>query len=183
MLLSKYLKPVFICAAAFFSITCFAETMTRNDYAAAKSVIKADYKVDKSACASATANAKDICKEKAKGKEKVALAELDFMRSKTDGNNNKVAVAKANSIFAVAKEMCDDKSGKAKTLCRTEAKSVHTKALAESKMLKKIGAAELDERQDINAANYKVAIEKCESTAGDAKTACIASAKTRYNKN
>jgi hypothetical protein len=183
MLLSNYLKPLFICTAAFISTYSFAETMAGSEYSAAKSVIKADYKVDKTACSSSTGNAKDICMEQAKGKEKVAFAELDFKRSQTDSNNNKVAVAKANSIYEVAKEVCDDKSGEAKTLCRTEAKSVHTKALAESKMVKKIGEAKVDEKQDINTADYKVAIEKCESAGGDVKTACISSAKTKYNKN
>jgi hypothetical protein len=183
MSLSQYLKPIAICTAALISTYSFAETMTRSEYSSAKSVIKADYKVDKTACASATGNAKDICKEQAKGKEKVAIAELDFKRSGTDKDSNKVAVAKADSIFAVAKEVCDDKSGEAKALCRTEAKSTHTKSLAESKMVKKIGEAKVDEKQDINTANYKVAIEKCESAGGDVKTACIASAKTKYNKN
>jgi hypothetical protein len=183
MLLSYYLKPIFICAAALVSTYSFAQAMTKSEYSAAKSVIKADYKVDKTACASAKANAKDICNEQAKGKEKVAIAELDFKRSGTESDGNKVAVAKAHSTYEVAKEMCDDKSGEAKTLCKTEAKSTHTKALAESKMVKKIGEAKVDEKQDINTANYKVAIEKCESASGDVKTACIASAKTKYNKN
>jgi hypothetical protein len=183
MLLSNHLRPIIFGAAALISTYCFAETMTRSEYSAAKSAIKADYKVDKTACASSKGNAQDICKEQAKGKEKIAIAELDFKRTGTDSDNNKVAVAKADSTFAVAKEMCDDKSGEAKTLCRTEAKSIHTKALAESKMVKKIGEAKVDEKQDINTANYKVAIEKCESTSGDVKTACVASAKTKYNKN
>ncbi len=180
---SRYFKPILFCTAVLASAHSFAEAMTRSEFSSAKSVIKADYKVDKAACASAKGNAKDICKEEAKGKEKVAIAELDFKRSGTDSDGNKVAVAKANSIYAVAKEVCDDKSGEAKSLCKTEAKSAHTKALAESKMVKKIGEAKVDEKQDINTANYKVAVEKCESSAGDAKTACIATAKTKYNKN
>ena len=183
MPLSHYLKPIIIATAALTSTYCFAEAMTQSEYSAAKSVIKADYKVDKTACASSKGNAKDICTQQAKGKEKVALAELSFKRSGTDSDSNKVAVAKANSIYETAKEVCDDKSGEAKTLCKTEAKSTHTKALAETKMAKKIGDAKVEEKEDINAANYKVAIEKCESAGGDVKTACIASAKTKYKKN
>lgn len=183
MLLSKYLKPTLLCAAALISTASFAQTMAQSDFTAAKSAIKADYKVDSTACASAKGNAKDICKEQAKGKEKVALAELDFKRSGTDKDNSKVAVAKADSAYAVAKEMCDDKSADAKSLCKTESKATHTKALAESKMVKKVGEAKADEKQDVNSANYKVASEKCDSLAGDAKTACVTSAKTKYNKN
>jgi hypothetical protein len=183
MLLSKFSKLIFIFVTAVTSTYSLAETMTRSEHSAAKTVIKADYKIDKAACTSSTGNAKDICREQAKGKERVALAELEFKRSNTYSDSNKVAVAKANSIYEVAKEMCDDKTGEAKTLCKTEAKSSHTKAIAESKMNKKIGEAKVDEKQDISTADYKVAVEKCEVLGSDAKTACIASAKTKYNKN
>jgi hypothetical protein len=183
MLIPHFLKATVIFAAAVTASLSFAQTMTRSEHSAAKTAIKADYKVDKAACSNSKANAKDICNEQAKGKEKVALAELEFKRSNTPSNSNKVAVAKANSTYEVAKEMCDDKTGEAKTLCKTEAKSAHTKAVAESKMNKTIGEAKVDEKQDISTADYKVAVEKCEVLGSDAKTACIASAKTKYNKN
>lgn len=183
MLIPDFLKSTVIFAAAAVATASFAQTMTSSEHSAAKTAIKADYKVDKAACSSSKANAKDICNEQAKGKEKVALAELEFKRTNTYSNGNKVAVAKANSTYEVAKEVCDDKSGEAKTLCRTEAKSAHTKSIAESKMDKKIGEAKVDEKQDINTADYKVAIEKCEVLGSDAKTACVASAKTKYGKN
>ncbi len=183
MLLSTYLKPILLCTAALIGTQSLAQTMAQSDFTAAKSAIKADYKVDSTACASTKGNAKDICKEQAKSKEKIAIAELDFKRSGTDKDNSKVSLEKAHGAYAVAKEMCDDKSGDAKSLCKTEAKAVHTKAVAESKMVKKVGEAKADEKQDVNSANYKVATEKCDSLAGDAKTACVTSAKTKYNKN
>ncbi len=183
MSLHKYFQTTFACLLSLTSAYALAENMTRSEFATAKSAISADYKTDKTACDSSKDNAKDICKEQAKGKEKIAIAELNFKRSGTQSDNSKIAVAKADSTFNVAKEVCDDQSGEAKTLCRTEAKSAHTKALAESKMVKKIGEAKMDEKQDINTADYKVAVEKCETASGNAKTACIASAKTKYNKN
>lgn len=183
MLISNLMKSAIFFTTAVVSTFTFAQTMTRTEHSAAKTVIKADYKIDKAACSSAVANAKDICQEQAKGKENVALAELEFKRSNTISASNKVAVAKANSTYEVAKEMCDDKTGEAKTLCKTEAKSAQTKALAESRMNKTIGEAKVDEKQDISTADYKVALEKCEVLGSDAKTACIASAKTKYNKN
>jgi hypothetical protein len=183
MSISKTLKSIAILTAALASSYSFAQTMSSAEHSAAKTGIKADYKIDKAACSSSTANAKDICNAQAKGKEKLALAELEFKRTNTYSNGNKVAVAKADGIYAVAKEVCDDKTGEAKTLCRTEAKSAHTKSIAESKMDKKIGEAKVDEKQDINKADYKVAVEKCEVLGSDAKTACIANAKTKYKQN
>jgi hypothetical protein len=47
----------------------------------------------------------------------------------------------------------------------------------------KIGEAKKDAAQDKDAADYKVAIEKCESLAGDAKAACLSAAKARFNKS
>ena len=44
--------------------------------AQAATMTKSDYKADKTACAALAGNAKDICVEEAKAKEKVARAEL-----------------------------------------------------------------------------------------------------------
>ena len=160
----------------------FAATMTKADYSSSKDRIKADYKAEKAVCAKSTANAKDICMEQAKGKEKVAFAELEFSYTGKAKDGNKVAVAMADATYAVAKETCDDKEGKAKSLCKTEAKATHTKALADAKMSKKVVAAKTEAVEDKTDANYKVAIEKCDALAGDPKTACVKTAKARYNK-
>ena len=168
-----------LCAAS----GAFAATMSRADYTAAKDRIAADYKADKAACASFSANEKDVCQEKAKGNEKVARAELEHGYSGKPADAIKVSVAKADATYAVAKEMCDDKAGNAKDVCVTEAKATHTKALADAKMTEKVGAAKKDAAEDKRDADYKVAVEKCESLAGDAKSACVGAAKARFNKN
>lgn len=173
--------------AAAIALMCiasssFAATITKSDYSAGKDRIKADYKADRAACDKLTANAKDICVQQAKGKEKVALAELQYSYSGKLKDSNKVAVATADSSYSVAKEMCDDKAGQAKTLCRTEAKATHTKAIADTKLQKKVAAATTDAIEDKTDANYKVAAEKCESLAGDTKMSCINAAKVRFNK-
>ena len=160
----------------------FAATITKVDYSAGKDRIKAEYKADKEACNKSTANAKDICVEQAKGKEKVALAELQYSYSGKVKDSNKVAVAMADSTYSVAKEMCDDKAGQAKTLCRTEAKATHTKAIADAKLQKKVAAATTTAIEDKTDANYKVALEKCDSMTGGPKTTCVNAAKVRFNK-
>jgi hypothetical protein len=145
-----------------------AATMNKVDYRATKARIGADYKADKAACALLKANAKDICVEEAKAKT---------------GDGNKVKVAKADAAYAVAKEKCDDPTGNAKDVCVKEAKAVEVKALADAKLAKEVGAAKLDAAQDKRDADYKVAAEKCDALAGDAKTSCIAAAKTKFGKN
>ena len=170
-------------AALFAASGAFAGTMSKSDYSAAKDRISADYKTDKAMCDKVSGNQKDICQEQAKGKEKVALAELEYSDSGKASDANKVAVVKADTAFAVAKEMCDDKAGNAKDVCVAEAKATHTKALADAKLGKKVGEAKMDAADDKREADYKVATEKCDSLAGDAKSACISAAKARFNKS
>lgn len=158
----------------------FAATMTNAEYSQAKDRIGAELKTDRAACASFNGNQKDICEEQAKGKEKVARAELQMHHSGKAADAQKLAEVKADTAFAVAKEMCDDKAGNAKDVCRSEAKAVHVKALADAKMSKKVAEAHSEAADEKRNANYKVAAEKCDSLAGDAKAACLTAARTHH---
>jgi len=160
-----------------------AQSMTKADYSAAKSRVSAQYKADKAACASMAGNNKDVCVLQAKGKEKVARAELEYGYTGKPADKNKVAVVKAETTYAVAKERCDDKAGDAKSLCVSEAKAIQTKALADAKMGKEIVKAEKDATEDKREADYKVTLEKCETLAGDAKAACVGAAKAKFGKS
>lgn len=159
-----------------------AATISKADYSAGKTRVSAAYKADKAACDSLAANAKDVCIEEAKAKERVALAELEFGYSGKPADQTQVLVAKAESAYAVAKERCDDKAGNDKDVCVKEAKAVEVKALADAKMGQQIGEAKSDAAAEKREADYKVAAEKCDAMAGDAKSACIASAKARFGK-
>lgn len=159
-----------------------ATSMSKADYKAAKSRIGADYKTDKAGCAALAANAKDICTEEAQAKEKVALAELEYGYTGKVGDRQKLAEVKAKSAYAVAKEKCDDQAGNAKDVCVKEAKAVEIKALADAKLAKETGEARTDAAADKMNADYKVAIEKCDALAADAKTACVTAAKKAFGK-
>lgn len=173
-----------VLATSLFALTAAHAAMTTEaDHDAGKARISAEYKADKAACSSQSGNAKDICIEEAKAKKKVALAELEYGYTGKAADRTKVLVAKAESAYAVAKERCDDKSGNAKDVCVKEAKAVEAKALADAKMGKEIGEAKKDAAAEKIDADYKVAIEKCDSLAGDAKSNCVAMAKTRFGKN
>ena len=177
------LKASLVVAALLSFSVAQAATISKAEYKADKTRISADYKADKAACAALAANAKDICVEEAKAKEKVARAELEYSYSGKAADQTKVLVAKAKSAYAVAKEKCDDQAGNAKDVCVKEAKAVEVKALADAKMGKKIGEAKKEASDDKIDANYKVALEKCDALAGDAKTSCVATAKAKFGKN
>ena len=176
-------KSPLMAALLCMSGGAFAATMSHADYAAKQDQISADYKADKAACDKLTANNKDVCVEKAKGKESVAKAELEYAYTGKDDDAVKVSEKKADAAYAVAKEMCDDKTGNDKDVCVEQAKAAHTKAMADAKLHKKVGAAEKDAAQDKRDADYKLATEKCDSMTGDAKAACIKDAKARYGKS
>jgi len=176
------LKAALAAAAMMALPLAQAAVMTKADYKAEKTRISAAYKADNIACGSLAGNGKDICVEEAKAREKVALADLEFGYTGKTADRNKAQVARAESAYAVAKERCDDSTGNAKDVCVKEAKAVEVKALADAKLGKEIAIARKDAATDTRAADYKVALEKCEAYAGDAKASCITTAKANFGK-
>lgn len=177
------LAATILCASLLPFSVAHAQTLSKADNKAGKTRISADYKTDRSACNALASNAKDICVEEAKAKEKVARAELEYSYTGKPADRNKVLVTKAKTAYEVAKERCDDLSGNAKDVCVQEAKAVEKKALADAKMGKEIGEAKKDAAAEKVDADYKVAIEKCDALSGDAKSSCVAAAKTKFGKN
>ena len=169
------------------------KTMSRDAYKAQEDRVEAQYKADKERCSSMTGNAKDVCQAEAKGKEKVAKAELEANYKNTDKARNDARVAKADADYDVAKEKCDDLSGNQKDVCVKQAKAAHTQAKASTKVSKvdqKTSANTADKRADVRRearddtrdAQYKVAVEKCDAMSGAAKDQCVKDAKMHYGK-
>jgi hypothetical protein len=187
-----------------FSTGAIAQTLSKNDFEAGKDKVAAEYKTAKTACGSLSGNAKDICVAEAKGKEKVALADLDASYEPSRKTRYKASVAKADAEYAVAKERCDDLAGNAKDVCVKEAKAAQTSGISDAKAQRKISAANAtaneksaDARSVANSqaveagkdaaadkldARYTVAKEKCDKFAGDAKDRCLDQAKASFGK-
>jgi len=111
-----------------------AERMDKNAAKAERDRIEAAYKADKDACKALKDNAKDVCMEEAKAKEKLALAELKFKETGSPRDKAKIAETKAKTDYAVAKERCEDKPlGAERSTCKKEAKNTEKSALAEAK--------------------------------------------------
>jgi hypothetical protein len=181
-----------------------AQVMSSTDFSASKTRIKADYTTEKKACDSQAGNAKDICVAGAKGKENVALAELDNSYKPTLKTQYKVGVAKGDAAYEVAKQKCDDLSGNPKDVCVKEAKAALTTAKADAKVQMETAAANskanekvtdanakastekkevrTDAAADKRAAELKVAEEKCDAMASTTKDACMAAAKAKFGK-
>ncbi len=134
---------VFALALAFSTGAMAAKSsISDNSYQAAKDRIEADYKSDKANCETLSGNMKDICIAEAKGKEKVAKAELEARKKNTVKNRYDVLVARAEAAYEVAKEKCDDKTGNDRDACMKEAKAEQTRAKASAEAKKKDSKAE-----------------------------------------
>jgi len=169
--------------ALFAAQAVSAANISRTDYSASKSRLTDEYKADKKNCSANTGNALDICQAQAKAKDKVALAELEYSYTGKRGDQDKIVSVKADMAYEVAREVCDDKAGNDKAVCITEAKAAKTKAMADLKLGQRVSGARTDASQDKRDAEYKVASEKCDALAGDAKTACMTNAKARAGKS
>ena len=180
----KFASVALVATLASFAVStqASAQSMSKADYSATKTRLSSEYKADKVICKQLAANAKDICIEEAKAKEKVAKAELAFGYSGKASDQVKISTVKADTTYAVAKEKCDDLSGVPKTTCRTDAKAIHTKTLADIKMSKQISAAKTDDAKTKLDADYKVATQNCAALAEDAKASCVTAAKIKFGK-
>lgn len=170
-------------AMAGFLPAAHAANMSKDVYHTQKSTIENTYKMEHKACGDLGGNAKDICVEKAKGKENVAKAELEYQFSGKQSDRVAAQKARIKADFEVAKEMCDDTSGHAKDVCTTQAKAEHEKSLAALSLQKDVQNAQKDASEQVREADYKVAAEKCDVYSGDAKSNCIIAAKKFYGMN
>ena len=133
MNMSRTLLALFAAAGLAVSGGSIANTTKEVRDQAIKSA-EVTYKADKAACDALSGNAKDVCVEQAKGKEKVAKAEAAAAYENTPKNREKARVARADAAYDVAKEKCDDLAGNAKDVCVKEAKAAHVKATADAKV-------------------------------------------------
>ena len=130
------IKMTAIAAAITFAFSTgamAASGISKDEYKADKSKIAAEYKSAKAACGSLAGNAKDICAVEAKGKQKVAKAELEVRYKPGDKTNRAVKIANAEADYAVAKEKCDDQAGNDKKACVKDAKAAEARAKADAK--------------------------------------------------
>jgi hypothetical protein len=183
-------NTVALVSALLISSAVSAQTMSADQYRAAQDEIAATYKSEKAACKDMGGNAKDMCIEESKGRERIAKAEMQQKYRPSSSNQYAVGIAKADTAYAIAKEKCDDLAGDAKSVCRAEAKTNYTKAKADVKMTEtradaradstgKVVDAQARATNEKRDADYALAKTKCDMLADTAKESCIRDAKRR----
>ena len=168
--------------------------LTKDAYHARTEQAKAQYETDTASCKSMAGNAKDVCEVQAKGKRDVAIADAEAGYKNTPAARYDARVARVEASYKVAKEKCDDLSGNPKDVCQKDATAKEVAGKADAKVdkvateseqsaMKKTVAARGDAADDKRDANYSLAIQRCDSLAGDAKDQCVKSAKARFDKS
>jgi hypothetical protein len=182
--MKKVFATILISAATmgFASVSAAATAEAKVTYNAAKESAAADYKVAREKCNSLTGNPKDVCVKEAEAARTrtKAGAEAQYKNTPRARANANSAIIK--SEYEVAKAKCGSQTGNDKDVCIKQAKAANVAEKADVKADKKIVTALTDAANDKYDANYKVAIEKCDASAGATKDACIASAKAQYGK-
>jgi hypothetical protein len=202
-------KPAIAAIAAAvtlaFGAGAFAAEMSKDDYNAGKARLSAQYKSARAGCDAYAGNARQVCVADAKGKEDVDRAELEAAYKPGNKARYNVRVAKADAAHSVARQKCDDKAGNVKDVCLKEAKAAEVAAKADAKALltaedanekaaetsakanRQASEKGVDARRDAASnkrdADYAVALEKCDSFSGDAKTACVRDARARFGRS
>lgn len=187
------INAIALALSLMFSSGAMAEGMTKEEFKAGKDKISDQYKAAKAACKPLSGNVSDVCEVEARGKEHIALAELDAAYKPSLKTRYEVQVVKAEADYAVAKERCDERAGNAKDVCVKEAKAIEVAAKADAKAQmkssdanttanEKTSEARKDAKADKTDAQYAVAKEKCDTYSGTAKDRCLDQAKVNFNK-
>lgn len=124
-----------------FTVGAMAQAMTKLQYKTAQTGISADYKLAEAACEAFSGNAKDICREQANGKQKIATAQLKAAYTPSEAASYQVRLARAEANEALALEKCDDLAGNVKAVCVKEANATAVTAKANAKVHMKTAMA------------------------------------------
>ncbi|WP_229509579.1 BON domain-containing protein [Massilia sp. CCM 8734] len=170
--------------SAAFASAYAAETTTKTDTATYRTMTQkadADYKLASAQCKDMSGNARNLCMEEAK----VTRARAD-LAALTDYNNTlkgrtKARTELANADYSLAKVKCADTSGAEKDSCMSNARAVHTAALADVKADRNIqvasnGATDTMSpvtRTTTTDATKSAAVDKCAQVAGSPNTGCL----------
>lgn len=143
-----------------------ADLTSVDDFNAGKARADAALMADKAACDKLTGNPRDVCREQARGKDRVARAELELAHTGTRKARDNVTSIKLGTAYDLARTQCNDKPGSAKTLCTRQAQAARTQ-----------GEAKLKMSQRADDAEHQRAAEQCKAMPADAHGGCPGAAK------
>ena len=186
------IRVLLLLAVAGVCGSAAAQALGKEEYRAHLERVEAEYDAAMARCKPLQDNQRDLCKLHARGTRDVARAELRAQHKPEPANQEKVAMARAEAAYAVAKEQCDDAKGHARDVCRKDAKAAFAAARAQAKSVRSALASgeysketqrrREEARIEQSSALYAAGKERCDALAGTAKDLCIADLRKRFGK-
>lgn len=173
-----------IAAALAWAGSARAQTAldARTAYEQVKAAAEANYKAARARCGQIAGNPHDLCMAEARA-ARVRIeeeAEAGYKNTLSAYTDARMRIASAN--YDRDKVRCAAVTGNERDVCLEQAKAVLVAARADAKADRKAIEARQDAREDKLAAQYRVALEKCDAYAGAVKDQCVDTAKTAFGK-
>lgn len=151
-------------------------------YQQARATAEANYKGARARCELITGNPHDLCMAEARAARVRVDEEAEAAYKNTLSAYTQARMRIASANFDRDKVRCAAVTGNDRDVCLVQAKATLVAAQADAKADRKSIEARLDAREDKLAAEYRVAIEKCDAYAGAVKDQCVSTAKTAFRK-
>ncbi|MGH8855173.1 MAG: hypothetical protein ACREWI_12955 [Telluria sp.] len=151
-------------------------------YEVAKATAEANFKAALARCKLIAGNPHKLCVAEARAarvrtEEEAAAAYKNTLSAYTQA---RMRIASANHDRD--KVRCAAVTGNDRDVCLKQAKATLIAAQADARADRKSIEARMDAREDKLAAEYRVAIEKCDAYAGAVKDQCVGTARTAFGK-
>jgi len=181
----KTLIATLLATAAGASFAAAPTAALNHDPATYRNVTQkalTEYRAAAAKCESMNGNDKEVCMAEAKlARTRTEYEALSQYNNTATGRAN-ARTNVANAEFTLAKAKCDAKSGADKDSCMSNAKSVHTAALADAKAghadsATSSGGSGSSGSTGSSAAGAQAVADKCAQAGGDAKTGCLVETK------
>lgn len=154
----------------------------RTAHEQAKATAEANYKAARARCDLIAGNPHDLCMAEAKAARVRVEEESEAAYKNTLSAYTGARMRIASANYDRDKVRCAAVTGNDRDVCLEQAKATLVAAQADAKADHKAMEARQDARADKLAAEYRVAIEKCDAYAGAVKDQCVTTAKTAFGK-
>ena len=185
---NRALAAVVASIGVLVSFAAAGQPMSRAEYESARKNIESDHRTARLGCEPMTENVKEVCIADVKGRQEVALAELEVAYAPGSQARYDLRMTAARAAHAVAKKRCDDKSVIAKDACLKESEVANAAARADAEARLKADAqaratateSAADPAAAKRNAEYSDARERCDVFTGSTQVLCASDAKRRF---
>jgi hypothetical protein len=132
-------------ATALTVFTCVAAAaagMAKDEYKASRARIAAEYEAARQKCGAHLGNPAQLCVARARGAQKVALAELEATYKPGARTYYDAAIARSEAAYTIASKECDGLGRESRDACAKDARAARERAKAEAIAARKASVAE-----------------------------------------